>query len=125
MCKRKNARSHCVEKSKNGKMMLKFATLKRLIGSVLATEDKEITCDECFQHVDRFAELTLAGEDAGKVLPLVKAHLDRCPDCRAEFEALLDALHALEDGDIVVSEPPGIWKTVANRIKRFFGLRKT
>ena len=78
-------------------MILKLATLKRLIGMVLATEDEEIACEECFKHVDRFAELTLAGKDAAEAYPLVQAHLDRCPDCRAEFEALLDALYALEE----------------------------
>ena len=104
-------------------MILNLATLKRLIGIILATEDEEITCDECFEHVGHFAELTLAGKDAAEVYPLVQAHLNRCRDCRAEFEALLDAIRALEDGGIVVSDKPNVWQTVVNCFKHIFSPR--
>ena len=101
-------------------MILKLATLKRLIGIVLATEDEELTCDECFQHVDHFAELTLAGKDAAEAYPLVHAHLNRCPDCRAEFEALLDAIRAIEDDGIAVTDKPSVWQATLAWIKRVF-----
>jgi hypothetical protein len=51
--------------------------------------------DECFEQVDRFVEMVLDGRDAAEALPLVQDHLNRCDDCREEFEALVDALHAL------------------------------
>ena len=41
-----------------------------------------------------FAELHLAGKNAAEALPLVQDHLDRCGNCREEFEALLTALRA-------------------------------
>jgi len=67
-----------------------------LVTVALNTLPDEIGCDECFQEVDRFVELQLAGMDAAHAMPLVQAHLDRCPDCREEYEALLHAMEANE-----------------------------
>ncbi len=47
--------------------------------------------------MDRFVETDLAGLDAAEAMPLVQDHLDKCRDCREEFEALLRALRAVED----------------------------
>lgn len=76
-------------------MRLEPATLKRMVRGVLSTRPDEIGCDECFEQLDRFVEMTLAGKDAAEAMPLVQDHLDRCDDCREEFEALLAALRAL------------------------------
>ncbi|GEM_PF-2484895 len=65
-----------------------MATLRRLVEGVLSTEEEEIGCDECFEELDRFAELVLAGREIPEALWLVQAHLERCGDCREEFEAL-------------------------------------
>lgn len=58
------------------------------------TREEELDCDECLERVDRFAEEVLAGKDACEAMPLVEEHLQRCDDCREEFEALLAALRA-------------------------------
>ena len=68
--------------------------LKRIVTGIFTTRERELTCDECLEELDRFAELTLAGKDAAEAIPLVQDHLNRCRDCREEFEALLDALRA-------------------------------
>ncbi|HIC89847.1 MAG TPA: hypothetical protein EYP04_10660 [Anaerolineae bacterium] len=70
-------------------------TLKEIVHGVMNTRPDEISCDECFQELDRFAELVLAGKNAIEAMPLVQDHLDRCSNCREEFEALLAALRAL------------------------------
>ena len=70
--------------------------VRELVKAALDTLPDEIGCDECFQEVDRFVELQLAGLDAAQAMPLVQAHLDRCPDCREEYEALLHAIEANE-----------------------------
>jgi predicted anti-sigma-YlaC factor YlaD len=44
--------------------------------------------------LDQFAEAVLRGEDVARLMPLVQRHLDMCPDCREEFEALLRILKA-------------------------------
>ena len=68
------------------------ALLKKMMGAVARTLPDEIGCDECFALSDQLAELMLEGKPAAELMPLVHAHLERCPDCREEFEALLDAL---------------------------------
>jgi len=69
--------------------------LKGMVESIFSTRPDELTCGECFEHVDQFAEIELAGKNAAEALPLVKDHLDRCGDCREEFEALLEAIKAV------------------------------
>ena len=71
--------------------------VKELVEAALNTLPDEIGCDECFQEVDRFVELQLAGLDAAQAMPLVQAHLARCPDCREEYEALLCAMEVNEE----------------------------
>jgi hypothetical protein len=68
------------------------AVLKQMARGIMTTRPDEIGCAECFEQVDQFVELTLAGKDAAEALPLVEDHLHRCRGCREEFEALLAAL---------------------------------
>ena len=63
------------------------AVLRRLLGP----RGPELSCDECFQHLDRYVELELAGEDADDRVPGMRAHLEGCPAC-AEDHASLRAL---------------------------------
>ncbi|MGC9350338.1 MAG: hypothetical protein ACP5JG_19505, partial [Anaerolineae bacterium] len=70
-------------------------SLKRVVQDILTTQPYEIGCDECFAHLDTFAELWLAGKDTAEAMPLVHEHLMRCSNCREEFEALLAALKGL------------------------------
>ena len=77
-------------------MTLDLDTLKRMVREIITTRPDEIGCDECFEQLDRFVEMTLAGKNAAEALPLVQDHLGRCDDCREEFEALLAALRVLE-----------------------------
>jgi len=76
-------------------MELEPAALKRMVRNILTARPDEIGCDECFEQLDRFVEMTLAGKNAAEAMPLVQNHLERCADCREEFEALLAALRAL------------------------------
>jgi hypothetical protein len=69
--------------------------LKRFIRGIMITHPDEIGCDECFEQLDRFVEMELAGKDAAEAMPLIQEHLERCGNCCEEFEALLAALHAL------------------------------
>lgn len=69
-------------------------SIKKMVDMIAATRPDEIGCDECFEQLDRFAEEVLAGKDAAAAMPLVQDHLERCGDCREEFEALLAALRS-------------------------------
>jgi anti-sigma factor RsiW len=59
-------------------------TLRRLLGPAAP----EIGCDACFEELDRYVELELAGKDADAAVPGLRAHLEGCPACREEHESL-------------------------------------
>jgi bacterioferritin-associated ferredoxin len=67
---------------------------KAVIKEVAEVREVEIGCDECFEQLDRFVEMKLAGLDAARAMPLVHQHLEMCGECRDEFEAFLAALRA-------------------------------
>lgn len=62
--------------------------LKQALGRLLGPSGPEIGCDECFDELDRYVELELAGKDADSAVPGLSAHLDGCPACREEHESL-------------------------------------
>ena len=76
-------------------MELESDQVKRLVRAVMDARPVEVGCEECLEQLDRFVEMTLAGKNAADAMPLVQDHLDRCHDCREEFEALLDVVSSL------------------------------
>ena len=66
--------------------------LMKLLEIIGYTQDTEVSCDEVEQILDQFAELVQRGEDVKEMMPLVKNHVDLCPECREEFEALMRIL---------------------------------
>ena len=67
----------------------------QLVAMAMSTSADEIGCDEFFEQMDRFVELGLNGEDVAALMPLMQDHLDRCGDCREEYEALQRALQSV------------------------------
>jgi hypothetical protein len=68
--------------------------LRRLLGA----RGPELTCDECFEQLDRYVELELAGGAAGAAdaaIPGMRAHLEGCAACDEEHRSL----RALAAGD--------------------------
>jgi hypothetical protein len=62
--------------------------LNDVVGRLLGPAGPEIGCDACFEELDRYVELEVAGEDADTGVPGLRAHLDGCPACREEHESL-------------------------------------
>ena len=62
--------------------------LKQALGRLFGPAGPEVGCDQCFEDLDRYVELELAGRDADAEIPGVRAHLDGCPACREEYESL-------------------------------------
>lgn len=52
----------------------------------------ELSCSEIYARLDEFVETEVQTKDAGKITPLLREHLDMCPDCCEEYEALLAVL---------------------------------
>jgi hypothetical protein len=80
-----------------GKTALSPGDLRSMVRGILSTHENEIDCEQCFEQLDRFVELVLDGANAEEALPLVQDHLNRCGDCREEFEALLAAVRQMGD----------------------------
>ena len=62
--------------------------LKDTLRHLLGPGEPEVGCDTCFEQLDRYVELELAGADVDTALPGLRAHLDGCPACREEHESL-------------------------------------
>lgn len=74
--------------------------LERLLSLVSATRAEEIDCDEFLARVGAYLErLNTSALDQQDVME-VRQHLEVCPECREEFEALLQ-VHNAEN-----QEPP-------------------
>ena len=58
--------------------------LRRLLGP----GQPEVTCDVCFDELDRYVDLELAGADAEAAVPGMAAHLRGCPACGEEHDSL-------------------------------------
>jgi hypothetical protein len=67
---------------------MKHPELKQALGRLLGPEGPEIGCDQCFEDLDRYVELELAGRAANAELPGFRSHLSGCPACREDYESL-------------------------------------
>jgi hypothetical protein len=61
----------------------------RRLRRVLGPAGPELTCEACFEHLDRHVDLTLAGADADAAVPGMRAHLEGCPACHEDHESLM------------------------------------
>ena len=62
---------------------------RELIRGLLGPSGPELTCEQCFEELDRYVELELAGGDAELEVPGMGAHLEGCPACREDHDSLL------------------------------------
>ena len=67
---------------------------RKLIQMLEKTQEIEYSCDEVYNILDQYTELVYQSENAQELMPLVEHHIEICPDCREEFEALLRVLQA-------------------------------
>jgi hypothetical protein len=61
------------------------AKIERLLGPA----GHEVDCATCFEVLDEYVELELAGQDAEQRVPGMRAHLEGCPACREDHDSLL------------------------------------
>ena len=62
---------------------------QRLLAGLLGPTGPELTCEQCFDELDRYVELELAGAPADKHVPGMRAHLEGCPACDEDHASLL------------------------------------
>jgi hypothetical protein len=60
----------------------------RLLKGLLGPSRPEVSCEECFEQLDRYVELELRGADADAAIPGMSAHLEGCPACAEDHRSL-------------------------------------
>jgi len=63
-------------------------SLPLIVRRLLGPGQPEVTCEVCFDALDRYVDLELAGEDAEAAVPGMGAHLQGCPACSEEHRSL-------------------------------------
>ena len=60
------------------------SALRRLLGPGA----REVTCEVCFEQLDRFVDAEARGADPEAEAPGMRAHLAGCPACAEDYESL-------------------------------------
>ena len=66
--------------------------MRKLIEQIALTQERELDCGEVFAVLDQYTEAIIAGGDVLEQFALVIPHLELCPDCLEEYQALLAVL---------------------------------
>jgi hypothetical protein len=61
----------------------------RLLARLVGPTGRELTCEECFEQLDRYVDLELADARPDEQIPGMRAHLEGCPACSEDHESLL------------------------------------
>ena len=67
-------------------------TPEHLVETTLQTRDDEITCDEWVRRVGAYVEVLARGGEVPAALEVVAQHVEICPECAEELEALRESL---------------------------------
>lgn len=59
-----------------------------LVAALLGPAAPEVSCEDCFDLLDRYVELELAGAKAAAAFPGLRAHLAGCPACHEDHDSL-------------------------------------
>ena len=75
---------------------LKKEQIRTLVGLIVTTETDQLTCEDCFGQIGEFAEHALEGRELTDGMKVIQRHLEQCPCCKGEYEALIEALQELQ-----------------------------
>lgn len=64
--------------------------LREMITLLLGPPGPEVSCEECFERLDEYVDLELAGSDPETRIPGMGAHLAGCPACTEDHASLRD-----------------------------------
>lgn len=76
---------------------LSLDQIRTFVGLIATTQPDNFSCDECFGQIGEFAERSLEGRELTEGMELIQRHLEQCPCCKDEYEALIEALKELEE----------------------------
>jgi hypothetical protein len=72
--------------------------LSEEVRRLLGPDEQEVSCERCFELLDEYVEVELAGADTEAAVPGMRSHLEGCPACHEDYESLL-ALVGSEDAE--------------------------
>jgi hypothetical protein len=81
-----------VQTDGNATLVVEEDAVASLMRLVERTNEGEYCCEETFDLLDEYVELVASDQDVEALMPLVKKHVDHCPDCGPRYEILLDIL---------------------------------
>ena len=61
----------------------------RLVALLIGPPGRELTCEQCFEQLDRYVDLQLTNARRDHEIPGMRAHLEGCPACEEDYESLL------------------------------------
>jgi hypothetical protein len=64
------------------------------LARLLGPSEDELSCEQCFEQLDRYVELELAGADADRAIPGMRPHLAGCAACREDHLSLRSLVNA-------------------------------
>ena len=76
----------------------------RLIAALLGADQPELTCEQCFEQLDRYVDQALLGGDPDRAVPGMRAHLIGCPACHDDYESLLAYAAASAASDLAPAQ---------------------
>ena len=85
-----------IRRIRNSLHLQKELPNEAVLGFLRVLEDvreEEISCDEIYLKLDEYVEREVSKKDAAQLMPLIREHLDVCPECGEEYEALLNVLN--------------------------------
>ena len=53
---------------------------------------EDMSCDDMYAQLDEFVEREVKARDAARIMPLIQEHIDICPECCDEYQALMTVL---------------------------------
>lgn len=78
-------------------MPLSKDQISTLLALVADSTEDDMSCDGCLEHVAQFVETELAGVEMCETMLLIQNHMNNCPCCKDEYNALKQAMLSLEE----------------------------
>lgn len=86
-----------------------LARVDQLARAILSDLEEETTCAEAQLQLPQYYKLERTQKDYAAELPIIHAHLNRCPECQADYKMLQDATLALEADPITAATPTPVF----------------
>jgi hypothetical protein len=61
---------------------------RELVERLLGPAGFQLSCQECFELINEYAELELVGIEPGTLIPGLRTHLEGCSACNEDHESL-------------------------------------